>query len=448
MTTALPPGPTASAAQQTLQWIAKPYAFLRACHDEYGDTFSLDFGPQGKWVLFSHPDAIRTIFTGDPRVLHAGKGHVVLRGFLGPGSLLQLDAESHLRERKLLLPAFHGTRMLGYSSLIRDIAREATESWAPGQRVVIHDVMQRVSLRVMLHAVFGLRNGALAEELEQRLLSFLGDPKFNLAFLGRMEKDLSESSVWQAYWKSFERIDELVLERVGARRHAGTRDEGDVLSMLLYARDEQGKGLSDRDLRDELVTLLVTGYETTATSLAWAFHWLHQHRPPLDRLRAELQSSDAERAPEACASLPYLDAVCRETLRLSPVIPLVARQLQSAFQVEQWAIPEGTTIAACIYLAHHRPETYVDPQNFRPERFLDRQYSPYEWLPFGGGARRCLAMPLALLEMKVVLATLLMAWELDAADSDQVLPLRRSVSVGPSGGTPVVVRARRSETTS
>ncbi|HMJ16733.1 MAG TPA: cytochrome P450, partial [Polyangiaceae bacterium] len=326
MNTGLPPGPSVSAAHQALQWISRPYAFLRECQQAFGDTFTLDLGPQGYWVLFARPEAIRTIFTGDPQVLHAGKGHAVLRGFLGPGSLLQLDGDRHLRERKLLLPAFHAARMPQYAGLIREITREVTSSWQAGQRVVIHDVMQRVSVRVMLHAVFGLRQGELMRELENCVLAFLGDSKFNLAFLGRMEKELSRTAAWQNYWKTFERIDELVLELVRARRAQTDSEAADVLAMLLLARDERGTGFSDVELRDELVTLLVTGYETTATALAWAFFWVHRSGSALEELRREVAGSSAAHSAEACIKLRYVDAVCRETLRLTPVIPLVARQ--------------------------------------------------------------------------------------------------------------------------
>ncbi len=444
MPSALPAGPSASAAQQALQWIARPYAFLRECQAQFGDTFTLDLGPQGHWVLFARPEAIRASFTGDPQVLHAGKGHAVLRGFLGPGSLLQLDGERHLRERKLLLPAFHAARMPQYASLIREVARDAARSWQAGQTLVMHEVMQRVSVRVMLHAVFGLREGDLMRELEESVLAFLGDPKFNLAFLGRMQKDLSGTAAWQSYWKTFERIDELVLELVRARR-AGGGGAADALAMLLLARDDQGTGFSDMELRDELVTLLVTGFETTATALAWAFYWLHRDDADLARLRAEVSRPESTQSADAAAKLPYVDAVCRETLRITPVIPLVARQVQAPFRVEDVEVPEGTTVAACIYLAHRRPETYPDPDRFLPERFLTREYSPYEWLPFGGGARRCLAMPLALLEMKVVLATILADWDLRLESAAAVAPVRRSVSVGPSGGARMIVCGRRGD---
>jgi cytochrome P450 len=444
MQTALPAGPSASAAQQALQWIGRPYAFLRECQELFGDTFTLDLGPQGHWVLFARPEAIRAIFTGDPQILHAGKGHAVLRGFLGPGSLLQLDGERHLRERKLLLPAFHAARMPQYAALIREVARDACRSWQAEERVVMHEVMQRVSVRVMLHAVFGLREGQLMRELEDCVLAFLGDSKFNLAFLGRMQKDLSGTDAWKSYWKTFERIDELVLELVRARRAAGD-GAADALAMLLLARDEQGTGFSDMELRDELVTLLVTGFETTATALAWAFYWLHRDDAVLARLREEVSRPEAVRSAEAAAKLPYVDAVCRETLRITPVIPLVARQVQAPFRVEDVEVPEGTTVAACIYLAHRRPATYPEPDRFLPERFLTREYSPYEWLPFGGGARRCLAMPLALLEMKVVLATILSEWELRLESAAAAAPVRRSVSVGPSGGARMIVCGRRAE---
>lgn len=438
----LPPGPSLRAAEQTIRWIGQPYAFLRECRDAFGDPFTLDLGPQGKWVLFSHPLANRAIFTGDNKVLHAGKAHVVLRQLLGKNSLLQLEEEQHLRERRLLLPPFHGRRISTYTSMIRDVARQASQAWQPGEHVVMHDVMQRISLDVMLHAVFGLEDAAF-ERLEDLVLRFLGDPKFNLTLLSELKQDVSDSNAWKAHWATFETINEIVLTHVAARRRSPRADETDVLSMLLAARDEDGQPMTDDELRDELVTLLVTGFETTATGLAWAFYWVHREPEVLDRLRAEIDACEGDAV--RCADNAYVDAVCKETLRIYPVIPLVGRQLQRDFEVQGHVIPAGVTVSACIYLTHHRPDLYPEPDSFRPERFLTRDYSPYEWLPFGGGARRCLAMPLALLEMKVVLSTILTSWELELKNPGAIRPLRRSVAIRPSDGTTMLVRGRRTD---
>lgn len=442
MTTAtptLPPGPSASAAEQAIKWMGRPYAFLRACRDELGDPFTLDLGPHGKWVLFSRPEANRAIFTGPAAVLHAGKAHVVLRDFLGEHSLLQLEEEAHLRERKLLMPPFQSRNVVSYAPMMRDVTRALTEGWQVGEQVVLHDVMQRISLGVMLRAVFGLE-GAQLTELEHLVLEFLADPKFNLATMSQLRKDVSDSGSWKNYWACFERINQLVLDHVEARRRTGGGGD-DVLAMLLAAHDEQGRPMTDDELRDELVTLLVTGFETTATGLAWAFHWVLRNQPVLERLRSELEGPEADPAKHGGAK--YLDAVCRETLRIHPVVPLVARQVQQPFEIEGYAIPPGVTVSACIYLTHHRPDLYPEPDTFLPERFLEREYSPYEWLPFGGGARRCLAMPLALLEMRIVIATILSDWDLELESPESVTPQRRSVSIRPSDGTTVVVRLDR-----
>ncbi|NPC79648.1 cytochrome P450 [Pyxidicoccus fallax] len=421
--------------QQSLQWRARPYELLRSCRERLGEAFTLDLGSHGTYAMFSHPEALRDIFTADPAVLHAGEGNVVLKPLLGAHSLLLLEEKPHQRERRMLGPAFHSRRIEQYGALVREATLTALQDWRPGQTVVIQDVMQRVSLRVILTAVFGLEGGARAEELSTRIQAFLNDSKFNLGNLGQLRGDGLQSEAWAAFQRSLERIDTLLLEEVRHRRAVRDFERGDILGMLLSATYEDGAPLEDAVLRDELMTLVVTGYETTATAIAWAMHWLHAYPATLARLREELRGLGAEPAPAALAgsAAPWLKAVCQETLRLHPIIPVVARRTQATFRVRDFEIPPGVTVAACIYLAHHRPETFAAPDAFRPERFLERAYSPFEYLPFGGGVRRCIGMALALYEMKVVLGLVLSRFELSPVDA-QVRPQRRAVTLAPSGG--------------
>jgi cytochrome P450 len=427
------------AVQQSLQWRARPYELLRSCQARLGDAFTLDLGSHGTYALFSHPDALRDIFTADPAVLHAGEGNVVLKPLLGAHSLLLLEERPHQRERRMLGPAFHSRRIERYGALVREATLAALQDWRPGQLVVIQDVMQRVSLRVILTAVFGLEGGARAEELSTRIQAFLNDPKFNLGNIGQLRDDL-QSEAWAAFKRSLERIDALLLEEVRHRRAVRDFERGDILGMLLSATYEDGAPLEDAVLRDELMTLVVTGYETTATAIAWALHWLHAYPDTLARLREELRALGPQPAPSALTggAAPWLKAVCQETLRLHPIIPVVARRTQAPFQVHGYQVPAGVTVAACIYLAHHRPETFEAPETFRPERFLERAYSPFEYLPFGGGGRRCIGMALALYEMKVVLGLVLSRFALKPVES-QVRPQRRAVTIAPSGGLRMMV---------
>ncbi|WP_164007746.1 cytochrome P450 [Pyxidicoccus trucidator] len=441
----LPPRVELPAVQQSLLWRARPYELLRSCRERLGDAFTLDLGSHGAYAMFSHPDALRAIFSADPAVLHAGEGNAVLRPLLGAHSLLLLEEKPHQRERRMLGPAFHSRRIEQYGALVREATLATLQDWRPGQSVVIQDVMQRVSLRVILTAVFGLEGGARAEELSERIQAFLNDSKFNLGNLGQLREDDAASGAWATFKRALERIDELLLEEVRHRRVVGDCERGDILGMLLAATYEDGAPLEDAVLRDELMTLVVTGYETTATAIAWALHWLHVTPAALERLREELRGLGAEPTPAALAGshAPFLKAVCQETLRLHPIIPVVARRTQAPFQVQGHEVPAGVTVAACIYLAHHRPETFAESDTFRPERFLERAWSPFEYLPFGGGVRRCIGMALALYEMKVVLGLVLSRFELKPVDV-QVRPQRRAVTLAPSGGLRMLVERLRS----
>jgi cytochrome P450 family 110 len=432
----LPPRLDATATQQGLAWLARPYDFLRECAEELGDAFTLDLGTHGTYVMLSHPKAVREVFTGDATMLHAGKGNMVLQAFLGRHSLLLLEEERHLGERRMLLPAFHGARIAEHTELMHQLAAGRINRWEPGQAIDVQHVMQELTLEVILRVVFGLSEGAALHELRARLQDFLNDPKFNLALIGQLEADLGESESWRAFRDEFQQVRELLDAQV-ARRRAAMEGEGegaqpsDVLGMMLLARREDGSALSDEELRDELVTLVVTGYETTATALAWALYWLAQE----PKVRAELVSLMRRLPLQEALAHPALDAFCKEVLRIHPVIPVVARQVQDTVEVAGYTLPPGITVAPCIYLTHHRPDLYPDPDEFRPARFMERRYGPYEYLPFGGGARRCIGMPLALWEMKVVLAALLPRAELELSEPGRrVRPVRRSVTVAPMGG--------------
>jgi cytochrome P450 len=289
----LPPGPPAT-KDLGLRWLFQPYEFLRATAAEYGDTFTIDLGAYGPFVVYSNPRAIREIFTGDLHVFHAGAGNAVLRPFLGDGSLLLLEQDRHLEARRMLLPAFHGERIARYGALIESVTREQVARWQPGDELRMQDEMQSISLEVILRGTFGLE-GAELGELRSLLRDFLNDTKFNLALIGRLSDEMNESAAWRAFRTSFARIHALVDGQIERCRNARDSSRTDMLHILLEARDEEGKGLTPGDLRDELLTLLVTGYETTATALAWALYWLHQNPTALRRLVSELSAGTLPR---------------------------------------------------------------------------------------------------------------------------------------------------------
>ncbi|MGA7122139.1 MAG: cytochrome P450 [Polyangiaceae bacterium] len=438
--TSLPPGPNAEASSQTLRWLARPFDFLRECAAQFGDAFTLDFGHHGTYVMFSAPDAVRTIFTADVATLHAGEGNAVLRPVLGRGSLLLLEEGRHHRERRLLMPSFHAKRVEGYGGLVQEAADRALSRFVPGAQVVLQSVMQDISLDVILSAVFGLRGEARTDDLAQRILDFLNDGRVNLANLDQLREDV-DAEAWRAVRGRLGGIDEALYEEIARRKASPPRAESDVLSVLLSARHEDGASLDAASIRDQLVTLLITGYETTATALAWALHWIYSDAEVLRRLREDLASLGPAPSPRVIAEdVPYLRAVCNEALRITPILPVVARRVQKPIVVQGYELPTGVTVSACVYLAHHRSEVFPEPNRFWPDRFLGREYSPYEYLPFGGGSRRCLGMTLALFEMKLVLASIVVRCDFEPV-GPPVRPARRSVTIGPSGGATMRVVA-------
>ncbi len=437
MTTAsLPPGPTLPPLVQGLQFAFRALPFFETCRRRYGDCFtiSMPFGPP--YVLFTTPAAVREIFTGDDDELRAGEANVVLRPLLGVNSVLFLDGDRHARERRLMLPPFHGERMLAYADAMRGITDDALDGWPVGRPFPVHPEMQAITLEIILRTVFGLEAGTLAvlRDLLRRWIASALNP---LLLWPRLQVDFGRVSPWGRLVRLKREIDALLLAEIARRREAGAGERADVLSLLLAARDEDGRPMRDEELLDEMITLLVAGHETTATALAWTFHHLLANPDVLEACRAEARASSG-----GFAQLPLLDAVVKETLRLNPVITEVGRRLTRPMRIGGRDIPAGVAVGPCIYLVHRRPDVWPDPERFDPARFVGTRPSPYEFLPFGGGARRCLGMAFALYEMKVVLATVLARAELAPMRGYRMKVVRRSITMAPSRGMPVVVTAR------
>jgi cytochrome P450 family 135 len=425
----IPPGPTASRARQTVRWIYRPGAMLEDCQRRYGDMFTLRIAHEGTWVFLAHPDMVKQVFTGDPRVLHAGEANVVVQPFLGNNSVLLLDEAAHMSQRKLMLPSFHGERMRGYEQTMAEVAAEEIESWPSGEPYAVRPAMQRITLEVIMRTVFGVQDGARRERLRRMLSNLLewGSNPSRMAMLAT----LGPQRIGRL--GMFRRVrapaDELIYEEIRSRREASDLEErDDVLSLLLQARHEDGSPMSDEELRDELMTLLVAGHETTASSLAWAVERSVRTPGVLERLR----DGDDE----------YVDAVCKETLRLRPILALVLRRLTEPMEIGGVELPAGVNLAPCIYLIHRRPDVYPDPYAFRPERFIEQPAGTYTWIPFGGGVRRCLGASFALFEMRVVLRELVARLELRAADARPERITRRAITLVPERGGEVVVARR------
>ncbi|MFN8152024.1 MAG: cytochrome P450 [Solirubrobacterales bacterium] len=398
----LPPRPDLSRFQMNAGFMLTPTHFLRSCQRRCGDYFTLMPQPGRTLVITADPAAVKAVFTGDPDLLHAGAGNISLEPLLGPSSVLLVDGDEHLRQRRLLLPPFHGERMRGYGVVMDEVAERHVAAWPRDRTFPLLPSMQAITLEVIMRAVFGFEDAERRERIGaplRRVLDAVGTRTRVLALAMTAGRN-GPLSPWRRFAAARARADELLYEEIRSRRADPDAEQGgDVFSLLLAARDEDGRPMSDEELRDELMTLLVAGHETTATALTWAFERLTRNPRVLAELIAEQRSSGGGEGEEE-----YLDAVVKETLRLRPVVPAVVRQLQAPMEFGGWELPAGVNIAPSIFLLHRRPDLYPEPEEFRPERFLgDDPPGTYEWIPFGGGVRRCLGASFAMFEMKAVL---------------------------------------------
>lgn len=444
----LPPGPTSPPAVQLLNWIVRPYPFLDDCARRYGETFTLHLSGYDPLVFFSHPAAIQEILRADPSNFEIGATNGILQPLVGDHSLLLLDGDRHQRQRQLLMPPFHGERMRAYGDLMCAITCNVTQQWKLDTPFAVRPFMQDISLRVILRAVFGLDEGERYDQLRQimsNLLDMTGSPlSSTLLFVRSLQKDWGAWSPWGRFVRLRSHIDEILYREIRERRHSLDPNRDDILTLLLLARDEAGQPMTDVELRDELMTLLLAGHETTASALTWALYWIH-HLPSVhEALRTELDTVELGDL-SSIARAPYLNAICQETLRIYPIapIPFPRRVLHQPFTVMGREFPPMTLLVPCIYLTHRRADLYPNPTEFRPERFLERQYSPYEFLPFGGGNRLCLGMAFALYEMKLVLATMLSQFDLQLERDRPMKPVRRGVTLAPPATFKMVVTEQR-----
>jgi len=444
----LPDGPRTPSFVQLIQWIATPLEVLETCAQRYGEFFTLRLGEYSPAVFISSPKAIQEIFTAQPDQFEVGKSNGILQPLVGDDSLVLLDGDRHQRQRRLLMPPFHGERMRTYGKLICDITEKVISQWAIGKSFSPRSFMQEISLRTILHAVFGLKEGQRYLELQQRFSSLLdvtASPlSSSLLFFPSLQQDLGSWSPWGSFLRQRQEIDKLIYAEIQERRQQPDSSRTDILTLLMAACDEAGKPLTDKELRDELMTLLFAGHETTATALAWALYWIHSLAEVRDKLLKEIDSLSDDSDPSVIARLPYLNAVCSETLRIYPVALITfGRIVKTPLKILDYHFEPGTLLAPCVYLTHHREDIYPEPKQFKPERFLERQFSAYEYLPFGGGNRRCIGMAFASFEMKLVLATILSHYELAITNNAQVKPVRRGVTLAPSNGKWLVATGQR-----
>ncbi|MBE9211055.1 cytochrome P450 [Nostoc sp. LEGE 06077] len=444
----LPDSPKIPKFMQLVQWIYQPLQLMENSAKAHGDCFTLWLTKKQPMVFLSNPEAIQQLFTDNLSNLDSRGSAQILQPLLGENSLILLSGTSHQRQRKLLTPPFHGDRMKAYGSIIANITEEVVSQWKIGQPFSVRDSMQEISLRVILQAVFGLNKGERYTQLQKLLTSILdlsgSALRSTISFLPFMQIDLGSWSPWGNFLRQREKIDQLLYAEIRERRHHADTSGSDILSLMMSARDENGEAMTDVELRDELMTLLVAGHETTASALTWALYLIHRTPQIREKLLAELDRFGNNANLDEITRLPYLTAVCQETLRIYPIAMItIPRIVKTPLEIMGHQFEPGTLLVGCIYLTHRRPDLYPEPQQFKPERFLERQYSLYEYLPFGGSNRRCLGMAFALFEMKLVLATVLSHVDLSLVDNYSVKPIRRGVTLGPSSGKWLIMTGRR-----
>ncbi len=447
----LPIGPELTPDEQTFAWFSRPYVFLDECAKKYGDTFTLNFKGLGEHVFFSHPDAIQEIFAGDPAVFYAGQGNSIIKPFLGNDSLLILDGPNHARHRKMMGAAFHGQKMKPYLKLMIESTQYIISKIEVDTELTIHSLMLDISLEIILRALFGTRNPERFKQMKELLVPLLDFAGFSTLVSTPDTQSSNPRDPWVQYQRRSKELDRLLFEEVAEHKtilgnpatSTSHEDDQSILGVLLAQTSETGQGFTDPELRDELVTLLLAGHETTATVLTWAFYWIHSTEGVRPLLMQELNTLSGKTDSETLSKLSYLDGVVKESLRIFPVIPVVSRKLQQSVTIAGINLPAEIQVTPCIYLVHHREELYPEPKRFNPERFVTKRYAPHEFLPFGGGARRCIGMAFGMLEMKTVLSLILSQIQLELTDQSPVRPVRRTVTVSPSGGVRMKVKEKR-----
>lgn len=440
-----PDGPKAPQWWQKIQWITNPLDYMDAAGQRYGDIFNARVIGNHSCLLFvSHPQALQQIFTNDTKQFTAPPNRL-LQPIVGDHSIFVLEGDRHRRERKLLMPPFHGERIRTYGTLICELTEKVMQQLRPGQTFIARSLVQKISLELILNAVFGIHDPKRFAQLNALFSTLMDQFKSpftsGLLFFPALQKGWTS---WGSLCRLQKQITQLIYAEIRERRQQKNSSGSDILTLLLSAQDEEGKPMTDEELHDELFTLLLAGHETTATAIAWALYWVYRSPEVQNKLLQELESLGQEADPLDIARLPYLTAVCHETLRIYPVAVLtVPRAVKEPVELMGYQLQPGTQVYGCIYLTHHRQDLYPQSHQFKPERFLERKFSPYEFLPFGGGTRRCIGEALALFEMKLVLAKIVSQYQLILAQQQPERPQRRGATLAPSTGVRLIMQSRR-----
>ena len=425
-TSTLPPGPTTSPMLQSKAWMENPLQFLDSCAKNYGDIFTVELGSLGLTVFLSHPEAIKQVLSLPSHFYECHQYNETYRSLMGDEALFLSDHQPHKRKRRLLMPSFHKERVKQYGEDIKQIVEEITQDWEMGQTIVVRPLVHEISLRVILKIIFGSTSNSLCQVLRQL---------FKLA----VSKDFGSWSPWKQIEKRRSQLCQLIRAEIKARRETANQST-DLLSMLICATDEEGNLLTDAEIEDHIFSLLITGVMPMAVALTWALYWIYENPAVESKLCQEVRSLGTDFEALALTKLPYLTATYKEALRICPVLAAPSgRKLTQPIEIMGYHFETGTTLLPCMYLLHQREDLYPRPHLFQPERFLNHQYAPYEYMPFGGGNRLCLGSALAPLELKVVLGTILSNWDLENTSQEQVKPIRQSTVIAPSDAIELTV---------
>jgi cytochrome P450 len=417
---AMPPGPRTPGPVQTLEWMYRPTSFVESCRRRYGDIFSLRLGPGRNTVVVAEPAAARQVMRGDPAVFRAGDANGILKPVVGPASLLVLDGEEHVRHRRILLPAFGANHGPAFAETVEAATHERLATWRAGETVKLQREMEAISLDAILRLALGPGPDDRLEQFRALVPDMMRRCASPFTLLPYFRRELGGITPYARLQEVLGELDGLFLDAIVERQASPTENVSDCLSLLCAATDEDGTPLSNRQIRDELLTMIMAGYETTTSALAWTFERLLRSPEVMSRLQDEIAQGRDE----------YLDAVVKEVLRLRPVVPVLARKVREEVALNGYTIPSGSVLMVSIYLLHRDPALHPDPAEFRPERFLDGESEP--WLPFGGGVRRCLGASFAQLEMKVVIREVLAAARLQALDPADEPVARRRFTFAPA----------------
>ncbi len=444
---AFAPGPKAPPVWQLLRYSYSPLPLLEECRRRYGDSFLIHLAGYRKLVMLAAPDAVQDVFRGDASALHSGEGNDFLVPTVGPNSILVLDDEPHARQRRILLPTLKGERMRSFFDAMQGATLEAIRAWPVGRPMRMLESMQQITLRVILKAVLGLETEPARDDMERKIQCLLaqGRSRHTLILLKILPVMLLQKTRWLPFYRLLHDLNQSLYSLIDAsRRKPATARGENVLADLLAAFHEDGGPLSDAEIRDALVTLIIAGHDTTSIALAWALEQIVPHPDVVERIADELHrvSGGAPPGAEHLPRLEYLDAAIRESLRIRTILPFSVRLTKQAFTAGGREYPPGVLLCPCNHLVHRRSELYPEPEAFRPERFLEKKYAGHEWFPFGGGNRTCLGMAFALYEMKVVLGTLFSRVSLVRPAGARSAAVRRGVALAPDDAVRMIVKEK------